>query len=321
MANAEDPTQELPPIVTPRQAAGLAVKGLCMGTADIIPGVSGGTVALILGVYARLVEGIRAWRPATVLALLRALPGVTDPARRGELVAALRALHVDFLVPLGLGIVTAVGVAARFIPQLLERYPAHMSGLFFGLILGSIYVPFAAMKHRSPLHLALGGLAAAAAYVLVGLPVLTGPASLPFIFLCGAIAICAMILPGVSGSYMLKVLGQYENILTALHERDLVTIGVFVFGITVGITTFVRVLSWLLRRYESSTLAVLTGLMIGSLRSVWPFKEAGAGGRLENVLPSSFGGDEAVIVGIVLLGVAIVTGLIVADRKLGAKAG
>lgn len=310
---------ELPPTVTPRQALGLAVKGVCMGTADIIPGVSGGTVALILGVYARLVEAIRSWRPSTVLALLKALPGLTDPARRPELISALRALHVDFLVPLGLGIVGAVLVAARFIPKLLQDYPAQMSALFFGLIVGSIYVPYAAMKHRSPLHFVLGGLAAASAYVVVGLPALSGAASLPYIFMCGAIAICAMILPGVSGSYMLKVLGQYEHILTALHERDLVTVGVFVLGIAVGITSFVRVLSWLLRHYESSTLAVLTGLMLGSLRSVWPFK-ADVDGALVNTLPETFGGQEAVIVGIAVVGVVIVAGLIYADRKLSSEA-
>lgn len=303
------------PLPTLRQAAVLVVKGVCMGTADVIPGVSGGTVALILGVYARLIEGIKSFDPRTVLALLTALPGMWDAGRRPAFVAAARALHLDFLIPLGAGIASAILVAARIIPPLMKSHPAEMSALFFGLILASVYVPLSMIRSRSVALLLPAAVLAGLAFYVVGLPFLQGEASLPFIFLCGAVAICAMILPGVSGSYMLKALGQYENILTALHERDLVTVVVFMAGMATGIVLFVRVLSFLLRRYPSTTLAGLTGMMLGSLRSVWPFKQV-EGESTVNVWPASFGGHELLLCGIALVGVAVVAGLIVVDTKL-----
>jgi putative membrane protein len=303
---------------TPAAVLALGLKGLLMGVADIIPGVSGGTVALIVGVYGRLIEGIRSFRPATVLALLRAVPGVWDAGRRPQLWAAAKGLHLDFLLPLGAGVVTAVLVAARFIPGLLQRYPAQMNALFFGLIIVSVYVPWSRMPKRGPQHLLMVAVAAAAAFWVVGLPVMrAGESGLPFVFVSGAVAICAMILPGVSGSYMLKAMGQYEHILNALNGRDVVTIGVFLLGIAVGITSFVRVLAWLLRRHEAMTLATLTGLMVGSLRSVWPFREPLPGGGTHLYLPATVGAFELTLLGIALLGAAIVAGLIVADRKLG----
>jgi putative membrane protein len=309
---------EAAPRSSPFTPVVLMVKGLCMGTADIIPGVSGGTVALVLGVYARLIEGIRSFRPTTILALARGLPGVWQPARRPALLEAARALHLDFLLPLGLGIACAILIAARFIPGLLQRYPAQMNALFFGLIIASVYVPFARMPRRAPVHLLAGVVAAVGAFWVVGLPVMSGEAGLAFIFVCGAVAICAMILPGVSGSYMLKAMGQYENILNALHARDVVTIAVFMLGMVVGITSFVRVLSWLLRNFEAATLAVLTGLMVGSLRSVWPFRETLPTGQSAPVLPTGFGAHEATLLGIAAVGVVVVASLILADRKLGA---
>ena len=298
----------------------LGLKGLLMGTADIIPGVSGGTVALIVGVYGRLLEAIRSITPVTVWALLRALPGLWSKAKRPALVAAAKAVHLDFLVPLGAGIVGAILVSARIIPVLLERYPAQMNGLFFGLITASVYVPWSKMPRRRVQHLLALLAAAVFAYWLVGLPMLQGTddPSLLFVFVAGAIAICAMILPGISGSYMLKAMGLYAFILSALNERNLAVIGVFLLGITLGITSFARVLSWLLRHFEAMTLAVLTGLMVGSLRSVWPFREQLADGTSQLLLPAAFGANELTIFALMLLGLAVVGGLIFADRKLGA---
>lgn len=305
---------DLPPPVSTRQAAVLFVKGVLMGTADIIPGVSGGTIALIVGIYRRFIEALRSYTPRSVLRVLAALPSAGR--NRVELWEALRAVHVDFLVPLGLGIVSAILIAAEIIPTLLQRYPSHMNALFFGLILGSVYVPF---SHIPKLHIAYVGIAIAtllAAYWLVGLPLLEGRGSLPFLFLCGAIAICAMVLPGISGSYMLKALGQYEVVLTAVREREVVTVGVFILGILVGITTFVRVLSWLLKHHEGATLAALTGLMIGSLRSVWPWQVIEEGRRL-NFLPEAFDASVAGVLGLFVVGFVAVFALIVADKRLG----
>jgi putative membrane protein len=311
--------REVPlPATNLREATVLFVKGVMMGTADIIPGVSGGTVALIVGVYRRLIESIKAWTPAAVIALLKTLPGFTkDP---GPTYTELRRLHVDFLVPLGLGIVSAVLIAARIIPQLLKDHPEHMNGLFFGLIVISVYVPLSHIRERTPLVPVVAIGAAVGAYVLVGLPLMEGKASLLFLFFCGAIAICAMVLPGVSGSYLLKALGQYEHVLTAVHERDVVTVGVFMLGIIVGITSFVRLLSFLLRRYEAVTLAALSGLMVGSLRSVWPFQNV-VDGRRNMTMPDGFGSFELGVFGMVVLGVVLVVALLVADRKFGTTRG
>ncbi len=321
MASHPTSSTPTPPPVTPGGAVALALKGLLMGTADIIPGVSGGTVALIVGVYGRLLDGIRAFTPSTVLALLRALPGLWSAQKRPALVAAAKALHLDFLVPLGAGVASAILVAAKFIPALLEAYPAQMNALFFGLILASVWVPWSRMPKRGAQHLLMMVAAGVAAFWLVGLPVMGGgESSLGFVFISGAIAICAMILPGVSGSYMLKAMGQYEYILNALNARDLLVIGVFLAGITVGITLFARVVGWLLRRYEAMTLATLTGLMIGSLRSVWPFRALQPDGRSTLFWPQTIGAVEVTVLGLVVLGVAIVAGLIIADRKLGGAA-
>lgn len=304
----------LPPPIGARAAGLLFVKGVLMGTADIIPGVSGGTVALIVGIYRRLIEAIKSYTPRSVLAVLKALPGVGR--QRVELWSALRAVHVDFLVPLGLGVVSAFLIMAEVLPPLLEQHPQPMNALFFGLIVGSVYVPY---SHIPKLHVAYAGVALLAAllgYWLVGLPLLHGPGSLPFLFLCGAVAICAMILPGISGSYMLKALGQYEHMLQALRDRDVVTIVVFLCGIVVGITLFVRVLAWLLKRYEGATLAALTGLMVGSLRSVWPFQVVEDGRRV-NLLPDALDATVLGVIGAFCAGLVVVTGLIVADKRLG----
>ena len=308
-----------------RDIAPLVFKGACMGTADAIPGVSGGTVALILGVYHRLIEGIRSFNPKTVLALLRALPGLWNPSRREALIAAAKALHLDFLIPLGLGVVPAIGVATRVLPGLIERHRSFMFALFFGMILASTWVPFSRMPTRAPQHLLALLAGAASAWVLVGFSVQTTP-TLPFIFLCGAIAICAMILPGVSGSYLLQALGQYRYISEALHSLDVVTIGVFLCGIGVGITVFVRILSWMLHKAEALTLALLTGLMIGSLRSVWPYQVPTGEtyehkGRIVHIMrntwPQAWGGSEVAAAALVLVGAAIVVALIRVDRQLG----
>jgi putative membrane protein len=294
----------------------LFVKGICMGTADIIPGVSGGTVALILGVYRRLIEGIRAFTPRSAIVFARALPGVGP--KKEQMWEALRAHHVDFLVPLGLGIVSAILIAAQFIPDLLEAYPSHKNALFFGLILGSVYVPYSHIPKANPLHAAIAVVAGLAAFALVSMPVLEARGSLPFLFVCGAIAICAMVLPGVSGSYLLKALGQYEVVLKAVRDHDFVIAGVFMAGIVVGITSFVRVLAWLLRRHEGATLAALTGLMVGSLRSVWPFQTI-VDGRRVNQLPEVFGSFELGVFGLLLLGLVVVFGLLLADKRLSSS--
>lgn len=242
------------------------LRGFCMGSADVVPGVSGGTVALILGIYPRFIRALT----LANLDLLRRL------LRRD-----LRALveHDQlFLLGLGAGIATAFLSLARIIPSLLQRHPAEMNGLFFGLILGSLVVPIRLIADERPSTgrrvalFSLGAVSAVSAYALTGLGILDVSPSLPFLFVCGAVAISAMLLPGVSGSFILLVLGQYEHLLDAIHRRDLLVIAVFGAGMVTGLLSFSRLLRNLLSRHPAPTLAVLAGLMAGSLRKIWPFR-------------------------------------------------
>ena len=291
-------------IRTPKAAAAVAIKGFFMGVAEIIPGVSGGTIALVLGIYPRFIDSVRSYTPSSVLHFLRSLP---KKEARGE---AARAIHLDFVVPLLVGMGIALLALAKPMKSLLADHPNQMNAIFFGMIVVSLYVPVARMKKRSLLHLVVGIAGLVVAYIALGVPIAAAEkANLPFLFFAGGIAICAMVLPGVSGSYLLKALGQYEHILTAIHERDLVTVAVVGAGIIIGLATFARVVSWLLHHHHDLTLAALTGLMLGSLRTVWPFKDAMG----QSVAPHA----DFVLWGLVLAGALVVGALIFADHKYG----
>lgn len=234
-----------------------------MGGADVIPGVSGGTVALVLGVYARLIASLRALASAPV-ALARG-----DGARARE---EWRAVEWGFLVPLAAGILLAVGVGALVIPPLIERYPAHTAALFLGLVAASVPVPWRRIGRHRRAHLFPLAAAAVAAFVLVGFP----PADavdppLAQVFVSAAVAICAMILPGVSGAFLLEVLGVYQPTLEAARALDVVYVATFGLGAVVGLGAFAKVLAWLLDRHHDLTMAVLVGLVAGALRALWPW--------------------------------------------------
>jgi len=295
------------PISTLKGALVTALKGFGMGVAEIIPGVSGGTVALILGIYERFIDSIKSYTPKSVLHFIKALP------QSDERMPAAQSLHLDFLVPLMMGMGSAIVLVSTPMRYLLAEYPAHMNALFFGMIFASLYVPFAAMRNRQIAHYLLGVGGFLIAFWILGFPIAseTQRAQPLVLFGAGAIAICAMVLPGVSGSYLLKAMGQYEHILDAIHERDLFIIAVVGAGIVCGIVIFVRIISWLLKRFHDETLAVLTGLMLGSLRTVWPWKIGGM-----NMPPESF--ESALpMIGLILAGIILVIVLIVADKKLG----
>ncbi|HWH37598.1 MAG TPA: DUF368 domain-containing protein [Candidatus Limnocylindrales bacterium] len=249
-----------------RRLIGNYARGLLMGGADVIPGVSGGTVALIVGIYERLIHAIRLGASA----MLSAARLDIDEARRkfGEVEWLL-------VLPLGAGILTALVIGARIIPPLLEQHPEPVYALFFGLIVGSVVVPYRRIEVVGRTEVLLVALAAVAAFVLVGIPPqeIADP-SLVYVFLSAAVAICAMILPGVSGAFLLHVLGIYTTSLDALRNLDLAYVGVFVAGAVVGLGSFARVLEWLLVHRHAMTMAVLTGLMIGSVRALWPWQDA-----------------------------------------------
>ncbi|MFQ3633651.1 DUF368 domain-containing protein [Roseiflexus sp.] len=235
--------------------------GVAMGIADLIPGVSGGTMAFILGIYEHLLAAIKSFN-VQVLRLLG----------QGRWRAALTSIPWGFLIPLGLGIGTAVLAMARVMRYLLEHHPVYLFAFFFGLIVASIIAVGATVRWSPGAVAALAG-GTAAGYLIVGLVPLTMPHDPITLFFSGALAIMAMILPGISGSFILLILGQYAYVLDAVADLNLLAIVPVVLGAVAGILGFVRVLSWLLRHYHHITVAVLMGFMSGSLRKIWPWKE------------------------------------------------
>jgi putative membrane protein len=292
-----------------RGAAGYALlcaKGFCMGVADVIPGVSGGTMALILGIYSELIDAIRSFdiKAAKLLVTFR-FKGFLD--------------HVEWKFPAAVlaGIFLAVLSVSRLVSWLLVHRPVMIWSFFFGLILASVVSVGKGVGRWSAGRLACFGCAAAGAFLLVGMVPVDSPESFPFLFLCGALAVCAMILPGISGAFILVLLGKYHFVLDAVNQARLGVLAVVAAGACLGLILFSRFLGWLLDHHYSIVLAGLTGLMLGSLRKIWPWKEtvsvAGetAGALVQvNTLPAAWNMETAVAVLLMLAGVAAVAGLI-----------
>ncbi|MBW3565631.1 MAG: DUF368 domain-containing protein [Acidobacteria bacterium] len=276
-----------------------------MGAADVVPGVSGGTMAFILGIYEELIGSIRAvgttnfWRPLS----------------RGRINEAAAAINLKFLIAVLAGILIAIVSLARLLEHLLETQPVYLWSFFFGLVLASVFVVARRIEHWKVSTWVLVLSAAVAAWILVGLVPLQTPDAWWFFFLSGALAICAMILPGISGAFILLLLGKYGEVLAAVNARDLVTIGWVALGAILGLVLFSRVLTWLFRHYHDLTVAALTGLMLGSLRKIWPWKVDIAwivdahGARVPtvqaNVLPEP-GSQFAIAIAIALAGMLAV---------------
>ena len=277
------------------------LRGMAMGSADIVPGVSGGTVALVLAIYHRLVTAIRNGSSA--------LGHVLKLDVRGGW-ALLRQVEWAFLVPLGLGILTAVLLLAGAIEHQLEVHPVQMAGLFMGLVAGSTVVATGLLTRRDRREVTLILVAGAAFFLALGLTSgaseegVSGDVALWAFFLAGSIAICAMILPGISGSFLLVVMGMYSAVLTAVNERDLVTVGVFALGCVVGLALFSQLLHWALTAHYDTVMAIMIGLMLGSLRVLWPWPDGADSVALGAP-------DEAVAVTVALAaaGLALVLGI------------
>jgi putative membrane protein len=234
---------------------------MSMGAADIVPGVSGGSIALITGIYQELLNSINSFSFEN-LKLLKHL----------ELKTFYKAVNGSFLLSLLLGILTSVFILSSFITFLMKNHPIPLWSFFTGLILVSAFL---ILKEIRKLH--LGVLMAvligtALAWWVTNLPPTSTPNAIWFTFLSGAIAICAMILPGISGSFILLILGQYEAILQAVTERNFLKLFVFAAGCAVGILSFSRLVAWLLRKYHSATIGLLSGFMLGSVNELWPWK-------------------------------------------------
>ncbi|MEZ7991579.1 MAG: DUF368 domain-containing protein [Halioglobus sp.] len=242
-------------------SAGIFLRGLLMGAADIVPGVSGGTVAFITGIYDQLLDSLR----AVDLEFLARLS-------RLDIAGAWQHINGRFLLALLLGIATSIFSLAQLVSWVLEHHPVPLWAFFFGLILASAVVLLREVDNWSvPKVLCL--LSAGAVAVCIALsPVMSLEMGLAGVFLAGFLAVCAMILPGISGSFILVLLGMYSTTLVALKSLDLVFILVFVIGAGCGLLCFSRLLHWLLQRFHQGTMAVLTGFLFGSLLVVWPWK-------------------------------------------------
>ena len=240
----------------------LALKGCAMGMADVVPGVSGGTIAFISGIYEELLDSIRSVN-ATALKLLL----------RFRFAEFWRHINGRFLLPVLLGIAVAIFSLARLMTYLLVNHPIAIWSFFFGLIVASALLvarQIGRWDWRTLLAFVVG--AVAAWWITVATPAET-PNDWWFVMLSGAIAICAMILPGISGAFILLLLGKYQYIMHAVGEFNIPVIVVFVIGAAAGIISFSHLLSWLLKHWHDVTVAVLMGFMVGSLNKVWPWKE------------------------------------------------
>lgn len=281
----------------PTAVLGFWLSGMLMGSADLVPGVSGGTVALIVGVYERLVHNLGTGA-AAVGSLLR-----LDPAGVRE---SLREVEWWFLAPLLVGVLTAVAVLAGTLRHLLETQPVGMSALFLGLVVGSVKVGLDQLERRGPALIALGTLVAVLVFLGLGLRAgrITDP-SLPVLFVGGAVAVSAMILPGISGSFILLVGGLYHPVLVAVHERRLLAVAAVGAGAVVGLAVFSRLLDRLLARHHAPVLAALVGLMAGSLRVLWPWP-AGPDGVGDTGLRAPVPGEVLPATGLALAGLVAV---------------
>jgi putative membrane protein len=294
----------------------LSLKGIAMGAADVVPGVSGGTIAFITGIYEELLNTIN----SVNLSAFKTL-------KQDGLKAFWKHINGNFIVALFLGIGISIASLAKLITYLMANQAVLLWSFFFGLIIASIYlVGKKITKWDIPKIIGLL-IGTAVAFYITLLPPMENPDALWYVFLSGAIAICAMILPGISGSFILLLLGSYELILTSIKDLKLTIIAVFGAGCIVGLLSFSKLLSWMFKKYHDLTIAILTGFLIGSLNKIWPWKftisnRTNSHGEVvpfiqENILPADFIGDAQIGLAIVMAIVGL--GLILLLEKFSSK--
>jgi putative membrane protein len=279
--------------------------GLAMGAADVVPGVSGGTIAFILGIYEDLINALH----AIDLSFFRLLFGF-------KIRQAFGTWNWRFLAALGSGIAFAILTLSRGLVWALHYYPEIVWAFFFGLVLASVFVVAKRVQKWTPVRVIISIIAAVLAYLLFGAVPVETPTDWWFLFLSGALAICAMILPGISGAFIMLLLGKYQFMLEALVSGNWFPILIMISGAAVGLITFARFLRWLLSSYHDLTVAALIGLVVGALRKVWPWKEAaGAEGLTAgqehligeiNVLPATFTWEVAAAILFMFIGFGVV---------------
>lgn len=296
--SAEPEATPVHPAPTPRTPLAVIlnlIRGALIGMAELVPGISGGTVALVVGIYERVLHA-------------------------GNQLIRREFSKVDwvFLIAVGVGMVTAVFTMSTVLVTFVEGYPELARGLFLGMVAVSILVPVGMMdprdlRRRLPVMVPLFLLAAVASFLVTG--VTAAPQEDPallIVFLAAAVAVCALVMPGLSGSFLLLAFGLYTPIMASLSDRDWTVIGVFILGALLGVILFVRVLTWILEHHRTVTLTVMSGLMLGSLRALWPWQSAEA----DLQAPT---GSVWPVVGMIVLGVVIVAAFVIADRVSRAK--
>ncbi len=294
----------------------ISLKGLAMGAADVVPGVSGGTIAFISGIYNELIDSINSIGFKTLKIL-----------QQDGFKAMFASVNGSFLLSLFLGIGISVFSLANVFKFLLENHPVLLWSFFFGLVLASVLYIVKQITKWNALTVLLLLIGAGIAYYISIIPPMSGNDSSLFLVLAGALAICAMILPGISGAFILLLLGAYKPAIDAIHDYDFKKIFLLGLGAIIGLLSFAKILKWLFDKYNNLTLAVLTGFVIGSLNKIWPWKETistftNSHGEIKPLLeksisPFNFQGDPQLVFSIILaiLGFAVIFIL----EKVGAK--
>jgi len=276
----------------------ISLKGVAMGAADVVPGVSGGTIAFISGIYEELITSINGINFSKFKVL-----------RNEGFKSFWSAINGNFLLALFSGIFISVLSLAKMISWLLVNQPILLWSFFFGLVLASIFFIARDIENWNLGTITAFVLGAGIAYYITTLPPSENTHSLLYLFLSGALAVCAMILPGISGAFILVLLGSYKTILDAVHQRELYTIATVAVGAVFGLLSFARLLKWMFQNYKNSTLALLTGFILGSLNKIWPWKrvlESKIFGKkiipiIEiNISPFNFEGDNQLLYAILL---------------------
>jgi putative membrane protein len=240
----------------------ISLKGMAMGAADAVPGVSGGTIAFISGIYEELIASIS----LVNFSLIKTF-------KNEGIKSVWNKVNGNFLLSLVIGILISFVSFMKIAKHLLELHPILVWSFFFGLVLASILYVSKQIKKWDPLRITLFILAVFLAYYITTLPSLANNENPIFLFLAAAIAICAMILPGISGAFILVLLGAYKTLSTAFSNFDIKNIIIFIAGAIVGLLSFSKLLKWLFNNYKNSTLAILTGFIVGSLNKIWPWKQ------------------------------------------------
>ena len=299
---------------SPKELLGVYVRGLAMGAADIVPGVSGGTIALIAGIYERLINALSSVGP-NLWQVFRQEGGMKG------LIAVWRQVDATFLLFLLMGIATSLATLAGVIKHLLDNQPLMIWSFFFGLVIATVFLLLSEIKRWNIGRALLFLLGVASAVIISSLPLMNTTPSLPYLFVAGAIAICAMILPGISGSFILLLMGAYDTVLEAVHTLNFAIIFTLVAGMATGLLLFTRMLKWLLSRYYQATLALLIGFIAGSLVKVWPWKTDALGTlnseAIYNVMPWHYptGAEWLTTLSLMLLGAILVTALSLWGRR------